>query len=85
MGGAMNELLGATGEDAQQQFGLNLERAIQRLRELADKLEANDYLLQGVEFRQIENVEDYIMSTLAITYAEKKTVTVVEKNLADRC
>lgn len=65
----------------QYRFGLNRERAIQRLRDFADKLESNDYLLQGVEFSQKASLADYTLSTLAITYAEKKTVKPVENNL----
>jgi hypothetical protein len=64
-------------------FGLSRGRAIQRLRDLADKLERGDYLLQGVTFSQEAKLDDYTMSTLLFRYAEKKAVPAQENNLAD--
>jgi hypothetical protein len=62
-------------------FGLHTERAIKRLREFADRLERKEYILQGVEFSQKAVLNDYTLSTLSITYAEKYAAPAVENNL----
>lgn len=59
------------GNKCKWRFGLDIARAIKRLRELADKLESKEHLLQGFSVESVADVQDFTMTTVKITFAEK--------------
>jgi hypothetical protein len=55
-------------------FGLNTANTIALLREIADKLERKDFILQGISTTQQAEISDFVFSEFAVRYAEKGKV-----------
>lgn len=55
-------------------FGLKIKGAIEALRCLADRLEAKDCILQGVESSQSAGIHDYTISKFCVSYVRKKEI-----------
>jgi hypothetical protein len=54
-------------------FGASKERTVALIREVADRIEAGAYLLQGIESNHKVALDDYTMSSFTISFAQKVT------------